>query len=151
MMGTFATLSKSLRQQAKNIESNSSLLVRRCATVVIEELAVRTPIDSGRAKSNWIVTLNSPTIARIEAHHFGVLGSTSPQTIKTVQARAAIVITRFKIGDTVIIQNNLDYIDDLEKGTGSKQAPAGFVHQSLARIPLVVQGTQILRYNGVTK
>lgn len=149
-MGTFATLSNSLRQQAKNIKSNTSLLVRRCATVVIEELAVRTPIDSGRAKSNWIVTLNSPTIARIEPHHFGVLGSTAPQTIKTVQARAAIVINRFKIGDTVIIQNNLDYIVDLEKGS-SKQSPAGFIHQSLARIPLVVQGTQILRYNGVSK
>lgn len=149
-MGTFATLSNSLRQQAKNIKSNTSLLVRRCATVVIEELAVRTPIDSGRAKSNWIVTLNSPTVARIEPHHFGVLGSTAPQTIKTVQARAAIVINRFKIGDTVIIQNNLDYIDDLEKGS-SKQSPAGFIHQSLARIPLVVQGTQILRYNGVSK
>lgn len=149
-MGTFADLSKSLRQQAKNIESNASLLVRRCATVVIEELAVRTPIDSGRAKSNWIVTLNSPTIARIEPHHFGVLGSTAPQTIKTVQARAAIVINRFKIGDTVIIQNNLDYIVDLEKGS-SKQSPAGFIHQSLARIPIVVQGTQILRYNGVSK
>lgn len=149
-MGTFATLSNSLRQQAKNIKSNTSLLVRRCATVVIEELAVRTPIDSGRAKSNWIVTLNSPTVARIEPHHFGVLGSTAPQTIKTVQARAAIVINRFKIGDTVIIQNNLDYIDDLEKGS-SKQSPAGFIHQSLARIPIVVQGTQILRYNGVSK
>lgn len=149
-MGTFATLSNSLRQQAKNIKSNTSLLVRRCATVVIEELAVRTPIDSGRAKSNWIVTLNSPTIARIEPHHFGVLGSTAPQTIKTVQARAAIVINRFKIGDTVIIQNNLDYIVDLEKGS-SKQSPAGFIHQSLARIPIVVQGTQILRYNGVSK
>lgn len=149
-MGTFADLSKSLRQQAKNIESNASLLVRRCATVVIEELAVRTPIDSGRAKSNWIVTLNSPTVARIEPHHFGVLGSTAPQTIKTVQARAAIVINRFKIGDTVIIQNNLDYIVDLEKGS-SKQSPAGFIHQSLARIPIVVQGTQILRYNGVSK
>ncbi len=149
-MGTFATLSNSLRQQAKNIKSNTSLLVRRCATVVIEELAVRTPIDSGRAKSNWIVTLNSPTVARIEPHHFGVLGSTAPQTIKTVQARAAIVINRFKIGDTVIIQNNLDYIVDLEKGS-SKQSPAGFIHQSLARIPIVVQGTQILRYNGVSK
>ena len=149
-MGTFATLSNSLRQQAKNIESNASLLVRRCATVVIEELAVRTPIDSGRAKSNWIVTLNSPTVAKIEPHHFGVLGSTAPQTIKTVQARAAIVINRFKIGDTVIIQNNLDYIVDLEKGS-SKQSPAGFIHQSLARIPIVVQGTQILRYNGVSK
>lgn len=149
-MGSFSGLSKSLRQQAKNIESNASLLVRRCATVVIEELAVRTPIDSGTAISNWIVTLNSKTISVIESHNYGILGSTFSSVSKTTIVRALNVLKGYKPNDVVYIQNNTDYIDDLNKGT-SKQAPRGFVQTAKARADVIISGTDLLKYNGVSK
>lgn len=149
-MGGFSDLSKSLRQQAKNIENNSSLLVRRCSSVVIEELAIRTPIDSGKAISNWILTLNSKTIAVIESHNFGVFGSTFPSVSKTTIGRALNTLKGYKAGDTVYIQNNTEYIDDLNKGT-SKQAPSGFVQASLQRVDVIIANTDILKYNGVSK
>ena len=150
-MGSFSSLSKTLRQQAKNIEGNANLLVRRVSYAILEELAIRTPIDTGMAKSNWIVTINKQTIAVIEPHYFGIHGSTNTQTIKTVQERGKYAIQQYKNGDTIYIQNNTPYIDDLESGKGSKQAPNGFVRQSIARANPIIEGTQILKYNGVPK
>lgn len=89
--------------------------VRATALVVDAELVRRTPVDTGRARANWLPSLNSPDI-RIVA----------PGAKPTIEN----TLTKFSLQDTVLITNNLPYIRRLNDGS-SQQAPKGFVEDAV--------------------
>lgn len=91
--------------------------VRTAALVVDAELAVTTPVDTGRARANWLPSLNVPSSKTVEPG--------GKEEINTA-------LNSFKIGDTVFITNNLPYIRRLNEGY-SKQAPAGFVDSAILK------------------
>lgn len=96
-------------------------------TVVLDigaELISRSPVDTGRFRSNWNYSLNAP------------VGETTEQTgVHTLNhldelPKAAASATHF-------IQNNLPYAQRLEEGH-SKQAPLGMVSLTLQRFQSIV-------------
>lgn len=91
--------------------------VRAVALVVDETLVNTTPVDTGRARSNWNPSLNTPDGTIVEPDH---------------KKPIAPVAAAYKITDTILISNNLPYIKRLNEGY-SKQAPAGFVDAALER------------------
>lgn len=82
----------------------------------IDAVLVRdTPVDTGRARSNWIASVNAPSVAIVEP------GQKPP---------TEAALGSFKVTDTAYISNNLPYIRRLNDGY-SQQAPAGFVEKAV--------------------
>lgn len=115
MVGDFSEQLKRA-YQAKVIQ-NLEKTVRAVALVVDAELVNTTPVKSGRARSNWNPSLNTPDATIRE-----------PGQKKSIDP----IASAYKITDTILISNNLPYIKKLNAGS-SKQAPAGFVDAALAK------------------
>lgn len=120
-LGTFA---KRIRKIGSNIEKNADEAVRRCALAVDSAVVLATPVDTGRARGNWQVELNTPAQ--------GTPDNLSPSGREAIEAGKA-KIAAYKGGTkqaSVNITNNLPYIGKLNDGH-SAQAPAGFVEKAI--------------------
>lgn len=103
----------------QHLEETVSNVVRKTASTIHANIVVGTPIKTGKARSNWVLSLGAPTSIVIPTH-----GIT--ESISETLAEAEVVIRRHKTGDSIYITNSVDYIVSLNEGS-SKQAPAGFV------------------------
>lgn len=102
-----------LSQFAQKAGDNADQVVKEVVLEVASRLIVRSPVDTGRFRSNWFYSLGSadPTIT-------GAVGAASLQGAGDLPTKAA--------GQVHWIQNNLPYAQRLEGGW-SKQAPNGMV------------------------
>lgn len=105
------------RAYQKKVIENLEKTIRAVALVVDAELVNTTPVDTGRARSNWLPSLNVPDLRTVEPGGKPAVGP---------------VADSFRIDDTILITNNLPYIRRLNEGS-SLQAPAGFVEAAIAR------------------
>jgi len=104
-------------------------VVRAVALVVDAELVRRTPVDTGRARANWLPSLNTPDTRVLD----GPGGSKKGKSfVPSRDTTAEAVTQQYKLTDTIYISNNLPYIQELNNGS-SQQAPAGFVDSALAK------------------
>ena len=108
-------LDKALQRKLQAFED----AIGRTALGVDAELVEQTPVDTGRARSNWFASIGSPSGQTTE--------QTSPQTFDNKS-----IYDRYKLNQTIFITNNLPYIVPLNNGT-SQQAPAGFVDATVAK------------------
>ena len=88
---------------------------------LMSRIIKETPVDEGRAKGNWQITIGSPAGGELDR--------------KDKNGSAAIndgvaTINRFQFGDSVYMSNNLPYIMRLEMGS-SEQAPEGMVRRNI--------------------
>ena len=51
---------KRLRQLSRDIEARAEERVRAAALAVAETLVRATPVDTGRARANWLTSLEAP-------------------------------------------------------------------------------------------
>ena len=137
-MATFKDLGRNLRKTAKAVPDNADKLVRKVSLAVDATVVLSTPVDTGRARSNWQVECNSP--------------NETTNQIEDPSGRVAIESGKAKIagykGGTpqaaVYITNNLPYIGKLNNGH-SAQAPAGYVEKAIGVGIDAVQGATIIR------
>jgi hypothetical protein len=92
------------------------------AVELVADLVVKTPKDTTLAASSWILTLDEPTDL--------VVGE--PDITIPVEVAKGMISARQSPYGTIYIQNNQDYIGDLNRGT-SKKAPKMFVETAIAR------------------
>lgn len=118
-------------RRAERIEQNVNRRVRRIGLAIFTELIVQTPVDTGRARSNWVITLERPsTDPWFEAYVPGKDGSTAQQnSTEAIQAGTASISDRRPEQDIYIV-NNLPYIERLAAGWSS-QAPPGWVENAV--------------------
>ena len=118
------------------VTKGADKVVRKVALAVDQAVVLQTPVDTGRARANWLAALNIPNFSASDATDKG--GGSA-------MAQAASVAAAYN-GDkdvAIHITNNLPYIGALDEGT-SAQAPAGFVRLSVLRGVGAVQGARIL-------
>lgn len=130
MAGSLKDLAGRLNKIANEIPKQVNQLKTDVALTIQYELTERTPVDTTKAVSNWKVTRVAPFPADIEAYSPGFLGYTARASIAAARADAQKNLRGVKIGETVFIVNNADYIKELNNGS-SRQAPAGFVEASV--------------------
>jgi hypothetical protein len=121
------------RQAAVITEQNVNQVMRRCALVIDGAVVLATPVDTGRARSNWVVGLNLPPTGTIPAYSPGKGRSTEAANTAAAIAHGNQQIDAFRgmrTTSSIYIGNNLDYIGKLNNGH-SKQAPAGFVETAV--------------------
>ena len=126
---------------ARAIDADIGLVTRRVALQAFTGIVQKTPVDTGRAKSNWGINIGAPApppsgaVTEEEANRRkrdGYTANASAEDSKAIQeassALAGVDGTR-----PVHITNNLPYIVALNQGH-SKQAPAGFVEATVEEI-----------------
>jgi hypothetical protein len=120
--------------------------MRKVALLADQTVVLATPVDVGRARSNWLVQLDTPSRRQIDTYVPGQAGSTAAPNVSEALAQGREVITRYD-GDknnAIVISNNLPYINRLNDGY-SRQAPAGFVERAVQAAVQRVRGARLIR------
>jgi hypothetical protein len=117
-MANFAAGLKSYAQRTSQSLDDATIEVcTKLSLMVIK----KTPVDSGRARSNWYPEINKVSRATSETRS---VNEAISDAISTAQSASGSIFT---------LTNNLPYSIRLEYGW-SKQAPSGMVRTSIAEI-----------------
>jgi len=100
------------------------IVSRKIALEMFRRVILRTPVDTGRARGNWQTTIGAPAIGTVDAK--------DPSGCAAIAKATAVGLTwRARTGASILLTNNLPYIERLEHGY-SKQAPSGMVAITVA-------------------
>lgn len=133
-----------MKELGEAIESGARQVVNDVSDAVQQHVIEATPVShletghSGRARNNWIATINSPS-TRVD--YDGPFDPTGRTQVEINQS----VIESNKRGRPVYIANNLNYIGLLNEGFSS-QAPEGFVQAAMLVGIRVAKSASILGY-----
>ena len=134
---SFGEFAQRINLRAKEFAANAETAVRRAALAADTEAVLRTPVDTGRAKGNWIVAVGAPNLSP------KAVGGPQAANAALEQARAAI--SGWKLGHgTIYITNNLAYIVPLDNGW-SAQAPAGMSQFAVQAARAELKKARLLR------
>lgn len=133
-----------IRIIGQGVEDNARELVVKTALAIDQVLVTSTPVDTGRARSNWRVSIGVGLTEEIEAYVLGVGGDTGGANAAAALQNAKQVLQEYKGGSAVYISNNLPYITALNEGS-SAQAPAGFVELAVQEASSVIKGARLVR------
>lgn len=118
------------------VAENADKTVRKAAMAVDQAVVIATPVDTGRARANWLAALDVATSNTTD-------GTDKGGARAIAAARAIIAGYDGDVNLEVHITNNLEYIGRLNDGS-SYQAPAGFVQQATRRGVSAVKGAKLL-------
>ncbi len=120
-----------LTRFAKRIDVNLGRVVKRTAFRLFDKIVRRTPVDTGRARASWDMSVGSPG---------GHVQLEIPRDRKLSPSQATSTAMSHRLSDygierlePIYIYNNVEYIGKLEYGH-SRQAPHGMVQVSLAEV-----------------
>lgn len=131
---SFEQFSRRMKAIAANVVTGSNDVKRRTALVLDRELVIATPVDTGRARSNWIVSVESPSDEIKEDY--------SPNYAPGPEEES--IIGRAVPGQSIFVTNNLPYIKRLNEGY-SAQAPAGFVESAILTASRYARTQKVLK------
>ena len=127
---TLARFQRRIRQIADQIEENVPDIARKAAIAIDQAVVLATPVDTGRARSNWQIGIGAAPSGAREAFSPGQGGDTEGANTRAALDDARRKINTGRDGADIHITNNLDYIGRLNEGS-SEQAPAGFVEDAV--------------------
>lgn len=114
-----------LSKYAAKVKSDIGTAKRAIVYEVFKQVVKKTPVDTGRAKANWFVSDNAPSLLvdqRKDRSALGNIGKYTAQELEKITIELGIDF----------LTNNLPYIEVLERGS-SRQAPAGMVRTTLSQ------------------
>ncbi len=101
------------KKLAETINTKASQLIRKVILDGMRQLIRQSPVDTGRFKANWSTSITN-------------MSSGTTEETKVNISKQTEGISKYKLGQTAFLHNNLEYALPLEYGT-SKQAPLGWV------------------------
>lgn len=134
-MATLDQFAIRMRRRAALVESGGPRAKRLVAGAILQAVVPATPVDTGRARSNWFVGVVNPIRRTIDGYGKeggNVALGNGTSTINTVTGH-----------EDIWLSNNLDYINALNDGS-SRQAPAGFVEQAVQIGRAVMRGYRLM-------
>ena len=105
----------------KHAPQQVAVMERKIALEGLRRLAMKTPVDTGRARGGWQVGLGSYPQGQVDRLDPGG---------ETTIAAGSEVIGQIKTPVRCVIANNVEYIEALEHGH-SQQAPNGMLSLTL--------------------
>jgi hypothetical protein len=116
-------------------------VTRMIALEVFRRIILKTPVDTGRARGNWLCTIAAPAAAMAQGEGWFQGSADAGGYDKSGRAaieEAANQVMAWNPKDVAIfLTNNLPYIEALENGHSS-QAPAGMVAITIAEFDGIV-------------
>lgn len=136
-------LSNKMDTLAGSIETQTNDAKKNAANAILFELTQTTPVDVGKALSNWQVSLGAPNELVIDAHVPSLKGvyvdgrwthRVEPDVTRSLNAPPTFdtgeaIIESALPGEAIFITDAVPYIRKLDDGY-SDQAPAGFVERA---------------------
>lgn len=102
----------------KRAEDSGDKIVQTVCADLFSRVILDTPVDTGRARGNWVPAIGAPSNS-VDNNKFDGSGQSTVSAAVSVSRSA-------KMGDTIHLTNNLPYIKKLENGY-SKKSPRGMV------------------------
>lgn len=128
-----STFAVDVSKWVRKAKGNTSAVIRKIAFDLGARIIMRTPVDSGRARANWMFAVGKPNTGTTDkldtktpVNDAGIGDSVSKNLL--LQGLAGFDPMKQK---SIFITNSLPYIKRLEFGW-SKQAPAGMVRLTVA-------------------
>lgn len=132
MTGGLDDLDRKMMRLAACIVKNANRKVAAMAIGIVQQEVQETPVDTGRAKANWQVSIGFPVFESIEAQPPGVGGSTAGANQAFAENAAIERIRSFSPSDQkIFITHNLDYIEPLNQGHSGQNDP-GWIERAIA-------------------
>lgn len=125
------SFSADLSKYAKRTKSDIGQAKRAIVFNVFREVIKKTPVDTGRAKANWFVSDDAPSLlvdARKDKSGLDNIGVSSKAELDQITTKLGLDF----------LTNNLPYIERLEFGY-SNQAPAGMLRSTLRQFIQIAQ------------
>lgn len=124
----FGEFARRMVFRSNELQKSVDKLVQKISLTADQAIVLATPVDTGAARSNWLVSINTPRIDTIPPYAPGSkLGLGEGANAQGALSQAQAVTLSRKSGQKIFIVNNLPYIGRLNEGS-SKQAPAGFIN-----------------------
>lgn len=145
MVETFESFPRRLYVISEHVVVNINKLVRKVALVIDQAVVLGTPVDTGLARSNWLVSVGKERTDVIVPYAPGKklgLGETA-NAQKAIEQGNAIIGKR-QDGQNIFITNNVHYIGMLNTGS-SQQAPSNFVERAILEVTNAMKGVSVLR------
>ena len=117
-----ASFSDQLQAIANRRKAALSAAVRTSVLEMASEMARLSPVDTGRFRASWTVSLGTPAPAPAGLRF-------SAGSLAGLQIGASL--SAWQPGETIYVTNSLPYARQLEMGS-SRQAPAGMVRVTIA-------------------
>ncbi len=128
-------LSDRLERRADQIDDGLTRVARGVGTFVLTTAAEETPVNTGRARSNWVVSLRAPSRETRGPFAPGMrLGIRETANLQAVVQAGQTVINSFQAREnsSLWITNNVSYIVELNRGS-SPQQPLGITPVVISR------------------
>lgn len=114
---------------SERFRNNVAVMAVKAGIVALEAVAVRTPVDTSQARSNWTLGTTRPTVVRPpigRGRHLGIGERTVYQSVVSEGKRSGRSIGRDYVcrGGKIWVSNPTPYIGDLNAGS-SPQNPEG--------------------------
>jgi hypothetical protein len=108
------------KKLASKVNSNASKFVRKVVLDGMTQLIRQNPVDTGRSKANWGASVGS-------------IPSEEKDTTVSNLAEQTKGISKYKLGQTMYLFNNVAYMLALEYGS-SKQAARGWIRNTAEKM-----------------
>ena len=122
---SFADFAHSWNEEVvRAVDSAIRKVTQEVCLAIVQEVISITPVDTGKARANWLASLGSPRGSTRET-----LGRSPAPAIGEAKA----VISFYRNGSDFYLVNNLDYVADLNSGRkATRQQSPGFVERAFA-------------------
>lgn len=143
-MSGLRDFARRIQRRAKRVDDQVNSAIKETALVADRELVIGTPVDTGRARSNWQLSVGHSLGAEIGPYVPGRKGSSAAENAAAAIAQAQGAVSSRKSGQDIFITNNVGYIEKLNDGW-SAQAPAGFVQTAVEAARSYIRNRRIVR------
>lgn len=140
-MATLQSLAKRLEKAADDLPEKANNLAKAAVRAMIADLVWATPVDTSKAMSNWVASLDAPPSGDIPAHSPGFLGYTAAASAAQAIADAESVLASKRPGQPIYVSNAAPYIGELDRGS-SRQFAGGFVPRAVLVAKEAIKGAQ---------
>lgn len=150
-MVTLLQFSRNIRKRGSQVENAGTRVTQQVAKRALRTLVLNTPVDTGKARSNWRVGIGAPTSAEIDPYVPGrKLGiGERANAAATIAAGNRRIDTSSpgrgnRLGLAIYISNNVRYIDKLNSGS-SLQHPGGFIDMAILESRLALRTFRVFK------
>lgn len=134
---SFGEFSRRMAIRAQQVATGTERTIRQAAIAADTAIVTATPVDTGRAKGNWLASVGqTPVVETTE--------DTDPGGQMTLNQNQR-TIEGWRLGQgAIFIANGLPYIQELENGS-SQQAPNGMTQSGLDAARAQLKKSSLLR------
>jgi hypothetical protein len=124
MLRNLRQFNQKLQEFSKDVLPRTfRMMQRKVAMDILRGVVKKTPVDTGRARGNWLASVgNSITVAIKGSVRMLKSGVTRWSGEETPLQKAVGALQQLKFGQTIFITNNVPYILYLEEGTPRMKA-----------------------------